>query len=163
MKRSLIVGVMGGGQADEETTRNAYHLGALIAQKGWILLNGGRNAGVMAASAQGAARHDGITVGILPDVDTQLAGEFIQIPICTGMGSARNTINVLSSDIVVACKGGAGTLSEIALALKHGKQVITLGYDLEELFEGTIGRGSLSSAHSPEEVVAIIDARFKQD
>lgn len=160
MKRPLIVGVMGGAQVDAATTRDAYRLGALIAQKGWTLLNGGRNAGVMAASAQGAAEHDGVTIGILPDADTDQACEHIQFPICTGMGSARNTINVLSSDIVVACRGGAGTVSEIALALKHGKPVITLNLNVNALFEAFHRQGTLFSADTPEAVVAMIEERF---
>jgi len=42
------------------------------------------------------------------------------------MGNARNNINILSSDVVIACGMGAGTASEIALALKANKQVILL-------------------------------------
>ena len=42
------------------------------------------------------------------------------------MGSGRNNINVLSSDIVVACGLEAGTLSEVALAIKGGKIVILM-------------------------------------
>jgi hypothetical protein len=41
------------------------------------------------------------------------------------MGSARNYINVLTSEVIVACgAGGAGTASEIALALKSNKFVV---------------------------------------
>lgn len=156
MNRPLIVGVMGGARADEASCQNAYQLGALIARNGWMLLNGGRNAGIMAASARGAAEAGGWTIGILPDDHTAQASEFIRIPICTGMGSARNTINVLSSDVVVACPGGAGTLSEIALALKHGKDVITLGYDVAPLLDRFHGHGSLSAAWTPEEAIMLI-------
>lgn len=157
MKRPMIVGVMGGAEVADGTAHDAYRLGELIARKGWILLNGGRNAGVMAASARGAAQNGGITVGILPDADTSQTSEHIQIAIPTGMGSARNTINVLSSDIVVACRGGAGTISEIALALKHGKKVITLNFDVAALFQEYIRRGTLFSAPTPEAVVAMIE------
>ena len=45
------------------------------------------------------------------------------------MGDARNAVNVLSSDVVVAMRGGAGTLSEVALALKAGRTVIALDFD----------------------------------
>ena len=54
MENPLIIGVMGGGMADPRDAKAAYRLGSLIAEQGWILLNGGRNAGVMAASAKGA-------------------------------------------------------------------------------------------------------------
>lgn len=42
------------------------------------------------------------------------------------MGSARNNVNVLSSDVVVACGTGAGTISEITLALKAQKPIVLL-------------------------------------
>ncbi|KJS29338.1 MAG: hypothetical protein VR64_21160 [Desulfatitalea sp. BRH_c12] len=160
MKRPLIIGVMGAGRDNKACDRQAYRLGALIAAQGWILLNGGRNAGIMAASARGAAENGGLTVGVLPDADTADASPFVRIPICTGMGSARNTINVLSSDFVVACRGGAGTVSEIALALKHGKPVITLDFDVQSCFEGMDARGSMSSAQTPEEVIEKIKEYF---
>jgi hypothetical protein len=128
MTRPVIVGVMGGGSAGPKELADAYRLGQLIAEKGWILLNGGRNAGIMAASAKGASEAGGITVGILPDGDTAHAAPHIRIPIVTDMGNARNTINVLSSRVVIACPGGAGTLSEIALALKVGKPVVLVNF-----------------------------------
>lgn len=161
MKRALIVGVMGGGSVTRQVNEAAYRLGKLIAEQGWILLNGGRNAGVMAASAHGAMDHGGITVGVLPDAHTEHTAEHIQIPICTGMGSARNNINVLSSDIVVACPGGAGTLSEVALALKHGKQVITMDFDVGPAFGAYVDQGALSGVQTPEQVIETI--RIKLD
>ena len=160
MKRTLIVGVMGGGQVDERTSAMAYRLGALIAGNGWILLNGGRAAGVMDASARGAAENGGLTLGILPDETTVHASDHIQIPVCTGMGSARNSINVLSSDVVVACPGSAGTVSEIALALKHGKKVITIGYDAGVLFGPGRYAHQLFEAATENEAVDIIRQLF---
>ena len=152
-KRQRIVGVMGGGNCDRHTESAAYQLGRKIASCGWFLLNGGRNAGVMAASAKGAAEAGGITIGILPDADASDAAEHIHIPICTGMGSARNMINVLSSDVVVACKGGAGTISEIALALKHGKTVIAMGLKTGQLFDRYKRIESLVEVDTPEAAI----------
>lgn len=163
MKRPIIIGVMGGGGRIQDRDReDAYRLGALIARSGWVLLNGGRNSGIMAASAQGAAASGGLTVGILPDDNPAQADDHIQIPICTGMGSARNMINVLSSRIVVACPGGPGTISEVALALKHGKQVIALNFDLRTTFPAAFESGQLTLAHSPEEVTDLIHQTIDQ-
>ena len=128
MKRSLIIGVMGGGTATAEDAAAAYDLGRLIAKQGWVLLNGGINSGIMEASARGANEHGGVTVGILPDENHHRASEYITIPVVTGMGSARNSINILSSDVVVACPGGPGTLSETALALKYNKPLIIFNF-----------------------------------
>ena len=153
MKRTLIIGVMGGGEASTEDLKAAYQLGRLIAEQGWILLNGGRNAGVMEASAKGANDQGGLTIGILPDDNYSRLSDYIEIPILTGMGSARNCINVLSSQIIVACPGGAGTLSEIALALKSNRSVILLNFDPGQAFERYIKKGLLQYAKTPEEVI----------
>ncbi len=153
MSRSLIIGVMGGGTTGTAEMEDAYTLGKLIARQGWILLNGGRETGVMTASARGASDQGGMTIGILPGSNPQEASEYIRIPILTGLGNARNCINVLSSDVVVACPGGMGTLSEIALALKCSKPVILLNYEEEKRFEPFQHAGHLCYAASPQEVI----------
>jgi uncharacterized protein (TIGR00725 family) len=147
---------MGGGTASPEAKEAAYCLGALIAKQGWVLLNGGRNAGIMDASAKGAWDNGGLTVGILPDDDCRSMSEYIQIPVLTGMGSARNSINVLSSHVVVACPGGTGTISEIALALKSRRRVILMNFDTGSLFESYVKQGQLFYADTPEEVIEMI-------
>ena len=45
--------------------------------------------------------------------------EAVDLPIVTDLGNARNNINVLSSNVVIACGMGLGTASEVALALKN--------------------------------------------
>ena len=93
----VIVGVMGPGDtATDEEMRTAYDLGKLIAQRGWILLTGGRNCGVMHTAGRGAKAAGGTVVGILPGADTGDMSESVDIPIVTGMLAARNSINVLS-------------------------------------------------------------------
>ena len=122
-----IIGVMGpGDDATKKDLDNAYTLGKLIAKQNWTLLTGGRNAGVMDAASRGAKSSGGLTVGILPSENKNGMSEFIDIPICTGMGGARNNINVLSSDVVIACGAGAGTTSEVMLALKANKPVLLI-------------------------------------
>jgi uncharacterized protein (TIGR00725 family) len=154
--KKTIVGIMGGGYASREAAETAYRLGALIAREGWVLLNGGRAAGVMEASARGARDQGGLTVGILPGSSIEGASGAIDIPILTGMGDARNCINVLTSDVVIACPGGAGTLSEVALALKNGRHVIALGFDVGGALAPWLERGLLRRAQTPEEAVAAV-------
>lgn len=153
-----IVGVMGGGNADPAALKNAYELGSLIAREGWVLLNGGRNAGIMDASARGAAEAGGLVIGILPDDHRKDASPWVTIPILTGMGSARNNINVLSSHVVVACPGGAGTISEIALALKAGRPMVLLDFIPEKIFESYHRKGLLHYAQTPGMVIEWIKA-----
>ncbi|HEX9057682.1 MAG TPA: LOG family protein [Ktedonobacterales bacterium] len=129
--RRPVIGVMGGGHATDIECALAEDLGQLIARAGWILLCGGRPAGVMDAAARGAHLAGGLVVGILPGRrdDPAEVSEHLDIAIITGMGDARNAINVLSSNVVVACPGGPGTVSEVALALKCGRPVVLLGWD----------------------------------
>ena len=151
--KKTIIGVMGGGdQAPPDAIQEAYRLGELIAEQGWVLLNGGRNVGVMDASAAGASQKGGLVIGILPDRDLQRASTHLAIPILTGMGDARNVINVLSSDVVIACAGGAGTVSEIALALKNNRPVILLNMDVGDLFSDS----QLYRASTPEEAIHLV-------
>ena len=162
-ERRIVVGVMGGSKASEPVSETAYELGKLIAQRGWVLLNGGRNAGVMAASARGAKEAGGTVIGILPDRTPREASPDLDYVIVTGMGDARNVINVLSSDVVIACPGKMGTLSEVVLALGNGKAVILLGWDVGEEFDSFRRRGLLVSVETPAEAVAevhtLLDAR----
>ena len=142
MARALVIGVMGAGKdADERDLADAAILGRAIAERGWVTLCGGRNAGVMAAVSQAAAAAGGLTVGILPDEHAETeTGEVekekqvapgIVLALPTGLGNARNAVNVLASDVVVvlAHELGPGTLSEAALALKSGRELIIVTRD----------------------------------
>ena len=100
----------------------------------------------MEAAARGAKRAGGITVGILPGERGEDANPHIEIPIATGLGDARNVVNVRAADAVVAVAGRYGTLSEIALALGMGIPVVT--------FESWAISDDVIVAASPEEAVA---------
>lgn len=149
-----IVGVMGtGDQATPQEIETAYELGQQIAQAGWIVLSGGRNVGVMDAVSRGAKSGGGMTIGILPHIDSEMSAA-IDIPIITDMGNARNNINVLSSDAIVACGIGAGTVSEIALAIKAKKHVILLTENLEaQRFLRSLNSELVSIAQSVEDAL----------
>jgi uncharacterized protein (TIGR00725 family) len=155
---------MGGGEiinaGDYEAARC---LGSLIAKEGWILLNGGRASGIMEASARGAKENGGLTIGILPGDNPEWASEYIDIPILTGIGFARNYINVLTSEVVVALPGKTGTISEIALALNIGKKVISLKFDLGPLFKKYEEEKQLIFVKQPEEVIDLIKRILKSD
>ncbi len=107
--RRIIIGVMGRGEnATANDLQNAYILGQLIAKQGWVLLTGGRNVGVMDAVSKGAKSADGLTIGILPGENQDGMSSWVDIAIFTDMGNSRNNINVLTSDVVIACGMGAG-------------------------------------------------------
>ena len=159
MSRRSVIGVMGGSVADPHTESLAHELGRLIGASGWVLLSGGRPTGVMQASVSGAKEAGGLTVGVLFDDDRAQAAEGLDIVIPTGMGAARNIVNVLASDVVVACRGSGGTLSEIALALRFGRPVVLLDFDPGAAFlNAAAAAGRWSLAATPAEAVAQVRA-----
>jgi uncharacterized protein (TIGR00725 family) len=160
--RKTIVGVMGGSEADPRTLDHAYHIGRLIAEHGWVLLSGGRPTGVMDASARGCREAGGLSVGVLFDGDQSEASEHLDLVLPTAMGAARNIINVLSSDVVVACRGSGGTLSEIALALRFERPVVLLDFDPGAAFLDACGRGRWFLAATPEEAASLIDQQLRE-
>jgi len=118
----MIVGVVGVSICDETLYSEAVEIGRIIAKKGHKLICGGLG-GVMEAACRGAKEYNGVTIGILPTSSIHDANRFIDIPIATNMGHARNVIIVTTAETVIAIGKGYGTLSEIAIALKLGKKV----------------------------------------
>jgi uncharacterized protein (TIGR00725 family) len=119
---------MGAGEgASAREIALAESLGQRIAARGWVLLTGGRDAGVMQAAGRGAKQVPGsLVVGVLPGASGAVS-PYVDVAIFTGLGNARNAVNVLSSDVVIACGvSGPGTASEVALALKSGRPVVLL-------------------------------------
>nr|HID13516.1 TIGR00725 family protein [Anaerolineae bacterium] len=125
-QRSLIVAVIGGSAPTPEEVALAEGVGRALAEGGAVLICGGRG-GVMEAACRGAKSADGLTIGILPGTDPRQANPYVDIPIVTGLGEARNTIITRTAQAVVAIGGSYGTLSEIAFALLFGVPVVGLG------------------------------------
>jgi hypothetical protein len=119
------VGVIGSAHPRHADDEDAEAVGRMLAERGAILVCGGLG-GVMAAACRGAGLAGGLCVGILPDSLVDDANPWVDIPIATGMGQARNVLVVLNSQAVIAVRGGPGTLSEIGLALKLGRIVVGL-------------------------------------
>lgn len=160
--RQKVIGVMGPGQgATPSEIEQAYQLGELIAANGWILLTGGRNAGVMAAVNQGAKAQGGLTIGILPDNCPETAADAVDVLIKTDLGQGRNNVNVLSSDVIIACGMGLGTASEVALGLKAGKTVILLTDNaLNIQFFRQFAPDHLQVALTVKEAVRLVQEQF---
>jgi uncharacterized protein (TIGR00725 family) len=120
------VAVVGPGTAAGETYEQAREVGRLVAGRGGIVVCGGLG-GVMEAAARGAREGGGTAIGILPDEDRYRANGYLSFSVSTGIGQARNLAVVCSGEVVVAVGGGYGTLSEVGLALKVGRPVVSLG------------------------------------
>lgn len=152
-----IIGVMGPGAADPALEAVGEALGRRLAEAGWLVLCGGREAGVMGAVCRGVSQVGGTVIGILPGESPAGASPHVTIPIATGLGSARNNINVLSSTVVIACGMGAGTASEVALALKAGKDVVLLASSPESLaFWSQLAPAQVHLAGDVDEAVGLV-------
>jgi len=159
--RLPIVGVMGSGTRPH--LERASALGRWLAECGVHLLTGGGGGVMAAVSKSFYDTPDrqGLVIGILPCNESLESNEspeeskagrpnakdgypnqWVEIPILThlplsgerGMEPmSRNHINVLSSDVIVALPGDAGTLSEVELSVRYGRPVIAFVESDEEI------------------------------
>jgi uncharacterized protein (TIGR00725 family) len=151
MPRRPVLAVVGSEAPADRGARDAEELGALAAERGWVVMTGGRPKGVMAAALKGAKGRGGLTVGILPDANTEVAPD-ADVAIVTDLHNARNNVIVLSGSVVVACGiDGPGTASEVSLALKNKRHVILLNASSAAIhFFETIAASQRSFLHTAE-------------
>ena len=146
----MIIAVIGAGRCSREIAQIAEDVGRELGKRGLTLVCGGLG-GVMEAVCRGAKETGGQTIGILPGFSRQDANPYVDIPIVTGLGEARNIIVVRTAQAVIAVDGEYGTLSEIAYALKLGIPVV--GLDTWLLSRGGREVGDIIAAHTPAEAV----------
>ncbi len=149
-KRKKIIAVIGGSEPSPKEARLAEEIGRELAKRGATLVCGGLG-GVMEAACRGASLEGGVTIGILPGDSPKAANPYVQIPIVTGMGYARNVSVVKSAQAVIAIDGSYGTLSEIAHALQSDIPVI--GLNTWELSRNGQQDNSIILAQNPTEAV----------
>ena len=128
--RPLIIAVIGGGSPPPRAIALADEVGRELARRGVMVVCGGLS-GVMEAVCRGAKAEGGTTIGILPGGEPVSANAFVDIPIMTGMGYARNVIVVKTGRAAIAIDGAYGTLSEIGHAL--GDNIPVIGLDTWQL------------------------------
>ncbi len=150
VKNKKIIAVIGGNQCSPREADVAEAVGRELAEKGATLICGGLG-GVMEAACRGARATGGITIGILPGEIRQAANPYVQIPIVTGIGYARNVIVAKSAQAVIAVGGSYGTLSEISHALQSNIPVI--GLNTWSLSRNGQSDNSIIPAQSPSEAV----------
>jgi uncharacterized protein (TIGR00725 family) len=118
------VAVCGPARCSDAEEEQARRVGELLAGRGAVVICGG-GTGVMAGAAAAARAAGGLVIGVVPGERSSLD---LSATIATNMGQARNAIIVCSADAVIAIGGSWGTLSEIALAKRHGGiPVVALG------------------------------------
>lgn len=143
----MRVSVLGGSSVSPETAAIAERLGERLADRGHTVVCGGLG-GVMEAVCRGARGAGGETIGILPTDRRSDANPHVTVPVATGMGHARNALVALNGDAAIAVDGSHGTLSEIGMALAHGRPVA--GLDTHDV-------DGVEAVTSPEKAVDYVE------
>lgn len=130
LKRRFVLAVIGNaGTLPPAIEALALELGRRAIDAGFRIVTGGLS-GVMEAVSRGArmspAWRDGDILGILPGYDRRAANPYIDIVVPTGMQIGRNIVVTAMADVVVVIGGGAGTLSEVAIAWQLDKPLVAL-------------------------------------
>ncbi|MGD0116370.1 MAG: TIGR00725 family protein [Dehalococcoidia bacterium] len=162
----MMISVVGGDKASADVLAVAEEVGRELAERGCALVCGGRG-GIMEAACRGARSRGGHTIGILPTANRRDANDYVEFPVVTGLGSARNAIVALSGDAVIAIDGSYGTLSEIALALVFGKPVVSLaswsftrdGHEAPPLLQASDARDAVEKAVAAAQATADSEMR----
>jgi uncharacterized protein (TIGR00725 family) len=175
MGRRRLVAVVGDGTAREgdPVWVAAEEIGERLVDAGFRVITGGLG-GVMEAACRGAHRsrayQPGDTIGLLPEDDGSVANAFVDVALPTGLGHLRNGL-VARADALVAVGGGAGTLSEMALAwiLRRLVVAVRVGGWSERLADsavdprpqfGAIPDDRVFGAATAEEAVAVVMERL---
>jgi len=142
----VYVSVTGAAGSDDGLDAHAAEVGRLLAEHGCVVVCGGLG-GVMEAAARAAGEAGGQVLGIIPTEDRRSANRYCTLVAATGMGQARNLAVAASGDAMIAIGTGWGTLSEIALARKLGRPVVTIcGRPLEGVHAVTTAEDAVTTA-----------------
>lgn len=156
----IQIAIIGAAEASAHECEDAFQVGRALAEKGAVVLTGGRG-GVMEAACRGARSAGGLTGGIVPG---DIGNPYLDIVIRTGMGTARNAILVRSADAVIAVGGKYGTLSEIALALGDDIPVFgLLTWDIPGIVTGISPDDVVQKAMAAGAARGIVRTRMDQE
>jgi uncharacterized protein (TIGR00730 family) len=158
--------------ADEPEYGEARRLGHLLARDGWSVCTGGYD-GAMAAVSRGASEAGGRVIGVTvaPWAERLVANAWVSEERAAADLLARVGV-LMEADAWLAVAGGAGTLSEVALAWNmlqtrdvSPRPLVLVGARWEALMPAfrrhlVIGDHDLALlrlAATPEEAVALLD------
>jgi uncharacterized protein (TIGR00730 family) len=113
----------------------AAELGSAIAKRGWVLVYGGSNVGLMGACADAALRAGGRVEGVILDSFSRVAHQGLHALDVVGDMRSRKAGLARRGDAFVALPGGFGTLEEVSEILVerqlrfHAKPLVLLNAD----------------------------------
>jgi uncharacterized protein (TIGR00725 family) len=150
--KKTIIAVIGAAKCSSQESVWAEEVGEELAKRGAAVICGGLT-GVMESVCRGARKAGGLTIGVLPGDIAESANRYVDIPLVTGLGYARNVIVVKSAQAAIAIGGSYGTLSEIAFACQ--RRIPVIGLDTWEMSRGGKADDTIIRAGSPREAVAL--------
>jgi hypothetical protein len=120
--------------ADPAFAAEAEAVGALLAARGWRLVYGAGDVGLMGRVARAAQAVGGQTLGVIPEhlMAREVAKRDLGTLVVTETMHERKKVMFMNADAIVVLPGGAGTLDEVFEALTwrqlglHDKQVFLL-------------------------------------
>jgi uncharacterized protein (TIGR00730 family) len=126
MTKETIITVFGSsrpleGDPDYEDARE---LGRMLAEGGFAICSGGYG-GVMAAVSQGAKEAGGKTYGVTAEFFSAKVNPWIDVEVRVGTWQERLFELIRLADGFVACKGGTGTLVELAVVWEMLNKKVT--------------------------------------
>jgi uncharacterized protein (TIGR00725 family) len=116
MNKEKIITVFGSSrpQGHDPEYREARELGKALAQQGFAVCSGGYG-GVMEAVSRGAKDAGGKTYGVTAEFFGRKANEWVDVEVRKKTWEERLFSLIELGDGFVACKGGTGTLVELAV------------------------------------------------
>jgi uncharacterized protein (TIGR00730 family) len=183
MQKELIISVFGSSRPRENDVdyEVARTLGRGLAERGFTICTGGY-AGVMEAVSRGAKEAGGKTYGVTTEsFSTANANEWVDVEVRVKTWQERLFEIIRLADGWVACKGGTGTLAELAVtweminkSVMAPKPFVTLGEFWQPILKyvqeaETGGENPASetrpqivrTAATPEEAVEFLAQSFK--
>ncbi len=188
MTDEKIITVFGSSRPTEEDPeyQEARALGAALAKQGFAVCCGGYG-GVMEAVSRGAKENGGKTYGVTAEFFKRSANEWIDVEVRKKTWEERLFGLIELADGFVACKGGTGTLAELAVvwemlnkSVMKAKPFAVLGDFWQPILErvreveqdkrptsetpkwGEARASLVKSAKTPQEVAAYLAAQLKK-
>lgn len=161
MRRNTVAIVGAAGAIPDPVRRQTEALAAALADANFDLVTGGMD-GVMRAVSCGRGRSESDVDLVHIESGEGRAWQRNPHPasvVRTNLGTMRNHLVVRSADLVVAVSGGAGTLSELAIAWQERKPIAALrgvGGWSDKLAGTTLDHRSRPAIHGCESIDDVI-------
>ena len=146
---------------DQQYVAAAHELGQLVAQRGWICVNGSGRTGLMQAVSDGTLDNGGHVVGVIPKFMVDNGWGYDRVPeqVITADMHERKQYMQEVTDAIVALPGGCGTLEELLEVITWrqlgiiNKPIVLLNINgffnpLVEMLEQCVNQGFMKRSHS---------------